>query len=885
MTEAEKIAAYGSIEEWGKQTIQSLIGIGSQVHYLSYDDTYRKQINYNLVSGYVNADDFNYVIKPYGLTKFNFPATFVNYNIITPKISLLEGEESRRPFTYKVIATGVEDTNEALRSKTTAMKQYFKQMWMQELQGMGVNVNDQDQVAQSTPQEIQKYFNQTYKTTKEFGAQSALEYLYRYCELEDKFMTAWRDLLITGEEIYWVGIRMGEPVVEVINPVYFHYDRNPNLKYIEDAAWAFTEYFMPPADVYDRYFDVLTEDQVEKIEQIKGGRGGNTIHNTAIGIPIRYTGRDDGMGTSSLIMNSTVFVHVVHVEWKSLTKIGFVSWVDENGQPQEMEVDEHYKPNEYNGETVDWRWINTVWEATRIGEDIYVNVQPKANQYRNLDNPSKCKLGYTGVIFNARNSAPYALVEIMKPHQYLYDIILYRLELEIARAQGKKMVFDVAQIPRTEGFDMDKWLYYFNILGIAFINSFEEGKGKFAGQRPTFNQFSQLDLSMARVIDQYIMLLDKIEVMAGEICGVTRQREGQITSSETVGGVERSVKQSSAITESLFFAHNLGKQHVLTSLLNAAQLAWAEGGKKTSYVTDDMTRVLLAIDGAEFCNAEYGIFVSNASQDDEILQGVKQLAQYAMNSNQASLKDIIKILKSKNIEKAEQILDDAYDKAQQAAQAQQQAEQQHEQQMQQMQLQVQQQQTQAQYQHEDQMNQRDNETKIQVAIIGAESSTGIPGELEADIMREELAADIALRTKELRDKKNVANRKLDLDSEHKKSERTDTKEIDNKQLSQDDKHQKAELNQEAKQSKAELALQKEIERKKLEQEKKESDAKIALEREKMQHEKEMAAKEQERADSESKHSMKQQDKEHKREQQTKVKVETIKAKNKPKDSK
>jgi hypothetical protein len=35
----------------------------------------------------------------------------------------------------------------------------------------------------------------------------------------------------------------------------------------------------------------------------------------------------------------------------------------------------------------------------------------------------------------------------------------------------------------------------------------------------------------------------------GEVMGITPQREGQVSNRETVGGVERSVLQSSHITE------------------------------------------------------------------------------------------------------------------------------------------------------------------------------------------------------------------------------------------------------------------------------------------------------------------------------------------------
>lgn len=869
LTEAEKIEKYGSLEKWAQETVNSLVGIGSQIHYLNQDDTYRKQINYNLVAGYINEDDFKHVTKPYGIKGYNFPATFTNYNIITPKISLLEGEEAARPFNFRVVATGTDTTNEIQRQKTKTMQQLFKNAWIEELQTMGINVEKEEEVAQSTPEEVERYFKTTYKTARETNAQGALEFLSRYCDVVDKFNTGWRDMLITGTEVYWVGIIDGEPVLDVVNPVYFHHDKNPDLKYIEDSAWAWRDFFIPAADVYDKWGSVLTPDQIEKIEQMKGGFGDMTVNNSPVGIPIRYTATDDGTGWRAYNDSSNTFVHVIHCEWKSLKKIGFLRFIDENGEEQETIVDETFKPRKELGQEIDWRWINVVWESTRIGRDIFVNVREKPNQYRNLDNPSKCKLGYVGVLYNSRNSQPYSLVEVMKPHQYLYNIIMYRLELEVARAKGKKMVFDVAQVPRSEGFDLDKWMYYFDVGGIAWINSFEEGKGKFAGQRATFNQFQQIDLSLSRIIDQYIMLLDKIETMVADISGVSRQRQGDVMTSETVGGVERAVRQSSFITESLFFTHNMCKEHVLSSLLEVAKLAWIEG-KKINYVMDDMTRILLDIDGVEFNNEEHGIFVSNNAEDDRILESIKQLAEVAMNSGQATLKDLIKIMKAKNIGKAEQILEESYDKAQQQQQQAAQAEQEAAQKQLEMQLQNEQ----AKMQLEDSLNQRDNDTKIQVAIIQAESAQ------EAK-MPEDKSGELALKAIELEDKRKAKEKELAI----KENLARKSHELDRERLSHEKDIDKKVVSGDEKLSKEEIAHKKEIERKKLNLEKNKAEAQRELEKEKFmkelklkekQHKEEMAQQEKEHE-----REIKQQDKENLRDQDTKVEVAKLQPKPKP----
>ena len=164
-----------------------------------------------------------------------------------------------------------------------------------------------------------------------------------------------------------------------------------------------------------------------------------------------------------------------HVCWKSFKKIGFVTVIDpETGQPDEFEVDETYKVigNEVN---VEWTWIIEVWEGYRVGEDLYIGVEPLQYQHVSADNPNSQRLPYTGVVYNNTNSKPRSLVSMMKPLQYMYIVLWYRLELMLARDKGKVALIDVSQIPKSMNIDVNKWLHYLSALGVAFINPYEDG--------------------------------------------------------------------------------------------------------------------------------------------------------------------------------------------------------------------------------------------------------------------------------------------------------------------------------------------------------------------------------------------------------------------------
>lgn len=324
---------------------------------------------------------------------------------------------------------------------------------------------------------------------------------------------------------------------------------------------------MSLTEVYDRLYDKMSEKQLNELLDMMDDRskGGVTpeVRKTSLDYPHIKTHSINGF--SSNPFEEADNIHVWHCCWKSLKKIGFVNIINpETGMPEEYQVDETYKETG-NELDVEWKWIIEVWEGYRIGQDLYVGIQPVEYQHISADNPNAQRLPYTGVIYNNTNSRPRSLVSMMKPLQYMYIVLWYRLELAMARDKGKVVTMDITQIPKSMNIDVAKWMHYLSALGVNFVNPYEEGwdiPGREGGKPSQFNQISALDLTMANTIDQYINLMDKIESMLSEISGVSKQREGSISSNELVGNVERSVVQSAHITEPWFWVHNQVKKSV-----------------------------------------------------------------------------------------------------------------------------------------------------------------------------------------------------------------------------------------------------------------------------------------------------------------------------------
>ena len=323
------------------------------------------------------------------------------------------------------------------------------------------------------PEAIAKYMSKDYKDVIENTAYHTLVYLREKLNIDNEFIKGWKDALIAGTEIYYVGVLNDEPYLERVNPMFFAYDQSPDLEFIEDASWCCRRMRMPVAEIYDRYYDKLSEKDLNKLQEMLTGRPSNDMGDKD---PV-----DNFSGIQMHIYDNPLFdqktrhsINVWHCCWKSFKKINYVTYMDETGSPQIEIADESYKKT---GMELDVTpdWIVEVWEGYRAGSDLYFGIQPLEYQHVSIDNPNSQKLPYTGAIYSNTNSKPRSLVSILKPLQYMYIVLWYRLELAIARDKGKVVNMDITQIPKSMNITPDRWMHYLSSVGVNFINPYEEG--------------------------------------------------------------------------------------------------------------------------------------------------------------------------------------------------------------------------------------------------------------------------------------------------------------------------------------------------------------------------------------------------------------------------
>lgn len=622
---------------------------------------YRKmKVNYDLFNNIINKADFEHVCAPFGKEVGELPADFTNKDIISGKIKALLGMEMKRPFSWKVAATNEEATTRIEQEEFKLLKdfvvnsimlpiqqeveqKYAEQTKGQELtddEKQSINQQIQQETQAMTPPEVKKYMGREHQDPAESMASQILEYLIEKEDIKMKFNKAWKHGLISGREIFWIGIVNGEPTLRVVNPLRFDYDKSPDLDYIEEGEWASYEMYMTPSEVIRHFGSEFKDEEIDEIY--------SDYHNVSNFPDNSFSFRNDGS-------TALTGIRVLHGEWKGLKCIKFVKGIDpESGEVYEDVHDESYELNIEAGDMeITKEWIITKYEGYKIGKDKYAFLREVPGQYKDLSNLYSCKLSFIGAAYDNLNSEVTSLVDRMKYWQYFYNIITYRIELLTASDEGKKLLLNLNLIPKDSGMTLEKWMHYFSANKIGFLNPNEEGnRSANIGEAA-----KEIDMSLASDIQKYIALAEYIERRCGESVGITKQIEGQIGSNEAVSNTRAAIVQSANIIEPYFEVHNNVKRNALQALIECAKVAYAEFQPKyINYILDDMTRKMISMDYDLLENSTYGIFVSNSMKSHEALEMVQQLSHAALQNQTAELSDVLKIMRSNSVQEAEELL-------------------------------------------------------------------------------------------------------------------------------------------------------------------------------------------------------------------------------------
>jgi len=761
-------------ESWIKNTMDYFAN-KAYAEYVKNRDTFVK--NYDLVKGILRMEDFYQEpqVKSFTdmlTTDLQLPAYVKHYSIITTPINELVGEISKRPDTFRVKAFDDDSKAEELEYKTNILQEFVmnqaKEKILEKAKMQGEELED-DQVEQMTMENVKDQLD-SYTSVAEKWANHILTCQKADFNLKEKSEDAFRDLLISAREYYHIyedNSKIGFNI-EVANPKNTWFLTTPDRKYISDptgraqgAYAAGIVQVMELSEIIESIPDI-TKDEIDHLRSSLQDYGLINVRESNLGNPDAIPGQDsvmydtydplvlqtrmiiesemkenndglkDFLGLTSNVSSFGYKYVVVRAYWISKKKIGKLIYTDEMDNEQSMLVDETYKSGTIPTQiSLEWGWINEWYQGIKIGPDIY-HIKP----YKLLN---YCPI--LGLTHEVKNTEAKSLVDLMKPFQVLYNVCMNQLYKLLEKEVGKVYLTSIRHIPIPKDGDaqdaLDVWEMEARNRGVMFIDDSPEN----LKSPSSFNQFRDIDLTRTQEIQSRYQLAMQLKNECWELVGMSKQRMGSVSASESATGTNTAIQQSYSQTEPLFVAHEYVMGQLYQAIIDAALYVEAKKPQSTlSYITSEGESAFVQINGSELRFRDLKVFTTNRPEDQQMFQEIRQLSQ-AVIQNGGSLYDIIELYSTKSVRQMKKVFKTLKERQEQMQDQQmqlQQQQQQAQQQQQQAQIQQAQQQHEQQLAHDDYQRELDRINKKEIAIIAA---TGY-GKVESEDVNQNAVPDV-----------------------------------------------------------------------------------------------------------------------------------------------
>ena len=742
-------------ESWIKNTMDYFSN-KAYAEYIKNRDTFVK--NYDLMKGILRMEDFYQEPEVRSFTDvltsdLELPAYVKHYSIVTTPVNELVGEITKRPDTYRVKAFDDDSRSEELQFKTDTLQQYViskvKQQLVEKAAMSGEEISDED-LDQMTMEQVKDQLD-SYTSVAEKWANHVLTCQKAEFNLKEKSEDAFRDLLISAREFYHIyedNSKLGFNI-EVANPKNTWFLTTPDRKWISDptgraqgAYAAGTVEVMELSEIIESIPD-LTKEEIDHLRSSLQDYGLINVRESNLGNPDAIPGQDSVMYDTfdPLVLQTRMIIEsemkenndglkdflgltnnvssfgykyvVVRSYWISKRKIGKLIYIDEMGNEQSTLVDENYKSGTIpTQQSLEWGWVNEWYQGTKIGPDIY-HIKPfKLLNY--------CPI--IGTTYEVKNTEAKSLVDLMKPFQVLYNVCMNQLYKLLEKEVGKVQLMSLRHIPIPKDGDaqdaLDIWEMEARNRGVVFVDDSPENMKS----PSSFNQFTALDLTRTQEIQSRYTLAQQLKSECWELIGMSRQRMGNVSASESATGTNTAMQQSYSQTEPLFVAHEYVMGQLYQAIIDAALYVESNKPQSTlSYITGEGESAFVQVNGSDLKFRDLKVFLTNRPEDTQMFNELRQLAQPLMQ-NGGSLYDVIELYSTKSMREMKKTFKDLRDQQMaQQQQAQQLEQQKIEQQGQMAQAQMQQvaQQQQEQIANENYQNELDRINKKEVALINA----------------------------------------------------------------------------------------------------------------------------------------------------------------------
>ncbi len=649
-------------EEWYKSNIVAIMG--STLNGSFYNTRESIVENNNYFNGEYDLDRFTGITESFSDRGEELPAIWLDFNSIRPKIHLLQGELIKRGFEIHVGAINKEAKSRRLDFKKNVVAQMY-------LRDVVANLKDEYDVdvplAEELPdkiEELEDFVSSNYKDNHELIMEYIIRYNIEMYKWKYKRLRLFRDICVVGRCFIKNEIRNGYPQFRTLNPINVVYDHNSDDDFLSDCTYFGEVDYMGIEDIIEKYN--LSKKEVDEL--YKYGKDGastllwtgaivsdrlsiflpyNEIDNQTRALVFQAEWLDYKDVKVKLSSDSYGNEHIHYLDERKLNMLkDKLNEIDKKENPDLYEKMKKQVSNASNsfkltpkeieaGAKIITRKIKTVRTATLIAGNIIKEFGELKNITRDFSNPSNTTLSYQALIPNYVNRKNLSKVDELKGIQDLKNILLFKIQLEIAKSGGKGMVIKEDMLP--EGYKMKDVMYYLKAFGIMPGVSGKEGYPE--NTKP----IEQFDMSLSSTVSEIINIVIYLDAQMDKISGISDIRQGQTQTGQLVGVTQASLVQSSMITEHLFDLFYQFEEHVFQKHADLVKILWAKKRDKFAPVLGDINMNFLESD-VDVDLDDYAIFVKVTPpllRDEEL---IKQLVMQAWQGGGIEMSEMLDLL-------------------------------------------------------------------------------------------------------------------------------------------------------------------------------------------------------------------------------------------------
>lgn len=533
------------------------------------------------------------------VVKQTLPAMWRNYQDIRNRVELLVGELEKRGFEIEVRAINAEAKSRKMEFKKRAVMRINMRTHLEMLaQASGIPLGLDDDIPW-TMEELEQYMEEGYRQSEERVIQAALEYNIEHLNWRYKRLHQFRDLLIAGMCFSENVIANGYPDIRIYPPENVVWDYDADDDFLHDSQYFGVVEYRTVEEIVQEYG--IPSNKIKEYYEEYGKKHGEGffwtgyIHNKTSTLFRPFT--DDGGSFRVLVFKA---------KWLDITKKKCKVTYDPHGNEHLHILDEEDKnakltrKEKEDGGKIEDRQVIIVRKGTMVAGKEMVDWGVDNNMTRSIDNPSITKLNFNALVPNFVNKDVISDVYQLQPLQDLKNMLMYKVEQEIATAGRRGFLFNTKFLP--QGYKFEDIIYYSKAFGV--IPTFIDPESMIGADRA----IEPYDNSISAALASYIAVADQIVQEMDRISGINPARQGFQEGRVGLGVSEMQRAQSNLMTEKKFTLFQQYEQNVWSGQANLIKIVWANNRDRFAPIVGDLGIDILEEDmGVDLC--DYGILI------------------------------------------------------------------------------------------------------------------------------------------------------------------------------------------------------------------------------------------------------------------------------------